>query len=500
MLFFILCADGLKCVQCFAGDVLNIEQLANEPVRTPTFAMLSELSVGNVEGFNKQLGTHIKNRKARGKNNLLQHLFNTWTFFNDKAVRIFESEVGLYEIEGREFDGKLLIFETFDNLLIPKMVKNGMIIHLDYLQRMPNKTCVPEMFGNMTVQEIHYFIDNFEDEAWKGCKNKQQKIEVAIQVFGRGQQHSLLNEDGHDETETEKEASDNGSASGDDSASDHDGEPEAKDFTDDEVKELCKGIDCTYLEFARDGTFLGAKADKKELNNASSDTKILRIILVGQMENKEFIYYYKDGDTIGDLEKVLNKAVGHILQISFKFGESYLMSYDTISSVCDPLHNTIVAIPQLKGGAGKASTMKHILKKKCGVCPSDQETFQNLFATCALITSSQGCDMKKAMTAMSVKELVEMKKVLSPSRTKNDIKIAQMTTHLKEYKMLLSVKEKLEATIDTLKDVVAHAVFQDYVNEKGEIDIESLRDLATATIVEKETLAKTAQTVDANMT
>ena len=35
---------------------------------------------------------------------------------------------------------------------------------------------------------------------------------------------------------------------------------------------------------------------------------------------------------------------------------------------------------------------------------------------------------------------------------------------------------------------------------KGEIDIESLRDLATATIVEKETLAKTAQTVDANMT
>ena len=69
----------------------------------------------------------------------------------------------------------------------------------------------------------------------------------------------------------------------------------------------------------------------------------------------------------------------------------------TPSAVCaTPLHNTIVAIPQLKGGAGKASTMKHILKKKCGVCPSDQETFQNLFATCALITSSQGCDMKKS--------------------------------------------------------------------------------------------------------
>ena len=62
-----------------------------------------------------------------------------------------------------------------------------MIIPMETLNSLTATPCVPEMFGNMTIQEIHYFIDNFEGEAWGGCKNKKEKIEVAIQVFGRGQ-------------------------------------------------------------------------------------------------------------------------------------------------------------------------------------------------------------------------------------------------------------------------------------------------------------------------
>ena len=62
-------------------------------------------------------------------------------------------------------------------------VKSGMIIPMETLNSLAATPCVPEMFGNMTIQEIHYFIDNFEGEAWGGCKNKKEKIEVAIQVF-----------------------------------------------------------------------------------------------------------------------------------------------------------------------------------------------------------------------------------------------------------------------------------------------------------------------------
>eukprot|EP00435_Cladocopium_sp_Y103_P056873 s1891_g19.t1 len=260
-------------------------------------------------------------------------------------------------------------------------------------------------------------------------------------------------------------------------------EPEVEDFTSEQVEEFRKSVGMTFIE---------GKTELKggDLNGASSDTKPLYVILVGLEKFKRFIYNYKDGETFGDLVGVLNKAVScRDMEVAFKFGESFLMSYQTISSVCDDFHNTVQAVPKLKGG-GKSSTLKHIMKKKCSVAPSDKQTFDNLFATCALITSSQNCDLKKAMNALTIPELVELKKVLKPSRSKNDVKIAQMTAQLKEYKMLLDVKAKLETTIETMKEVVATTVYQDYMDEDGNIDLDTIRDLATASIVEKETLAK----------
>ena len=88
-----------------------------------------------------------------------------------------------------------------------------------------------------------------------------------------------------------------------------------------------------------------------KFNQESPDARILHVIVVGMKHSVKYIYYYKAGETFGEVGRSLQKSLlGMGGDMKFKMNDSYLEDWQTVSSVCSPNHYTVYVIPVLKGG------------------------------------------------------------------------------------------------------------------------------------------------------
>ena len=207
--------------------------------------------------------------------------------------------------------------------------------------------------------------------------------------------------------------------------------------------------------------------------------------MVGIKKNAKFIYSYVDGETYGDLAVALSKSLlGLGGEMAFKLGESYMESWDTISSTCNDT-STVYVIPKLKGGGAK--TIKAFLKKKkVLVSQTDSQLFANAFQACSTISSATTFDIKGAMNDLTVPGLQAFKDDMKPSRSKNDAKITKICEHLRVYKLLTDTQLKIEASLDAFKDLIATNIGEHFLDDNGSIMFEDLRDIATTVMAKRE--------------
>ena len=474
MLFLVKCANDMVCITCRDGDVVNFDEIGAD-TRPPSRPELMNLSNDQLMAMSQRCYTKIKNAKNGGKESLVNYVLEIWTIM---SKRLSEKNHPLPVPDAGK--GKL-VFISNDFGVSPLMATYGKVFMLEELRSMRNIVLTADMLSSLNMEDLKQSLRDREIVS-KG-KNKSALIEQFLENYRKLQaEPPALSAEEVEESES----------SGNESSA-------KEDFDDAPVASLG---DVSIPVPAHDDTnawksvFFNAmlkgfaegqeKGDKPIcFNEPREKSKVLNLVVVGIKQNVKFIYNYVDGETYGDLAVALSKSLlGLGGGMAFKLGESYLDAWDTISSTCDELHNTVYVIPKLKGGA---KTMKHFLKKKkVFVSQADGQLFSSAYQACSTISSATTFELKKAMDDLSVSELHSFKDDMKPTRSKNDAKITKICEHIHTYKLLAETQLKIEASMDAFKELMASHIGENFVDEAGAIQYEELRDLATTVMAKKE--------------
>ena len=138
---------------------------------------------------------------------------------------------------------------------------------------------------------------------------------------------------------------------------------------------------------------------------------------------------------------------------------------------------------------GGVKVIKSTIKAKVTsrVVQQDQQIFAQAHAACMMIHAAPRFDTAAEVRNMDVEQLRELKTYLnSKDKTTNAVKMKQFYEHLATYRNLLTINEKIMLSMDQLKTMVTNDLEENFANEAGNVDINIMKDLVTATFAVKE--------------
>ena len=473
MLFLVKCTDGVVCITCRDGDIVSFDDIGAD-TRAPSKPELMNLSIDQLMAMAGRCYTKITNARSGGKESLVNYLLEIWDTMMGRLAE--KNRPQLAADAGKE----KLVFISNDFGVSPLMATYGKVFMLEELRVMRNIRLTADMLLSLGVEELKGAMTE-RGIVPKG-RNKTALAEQFLENYPQPQAvaPALVAE----EIEESDSSSDESSLEDlDDAPPTSSGDvPIPVPAHDDD--DAWKGV---FFNAMMNGFSEDQEKDDKpiQFNEPREKSKVLNLVVVGIKKNAKFIYNYVDGETYGDLAVALSKSLlGLGGEMAFKLGESYMESWDTISSTCNELQNTVYVIPKLKGGT---KTIKAFLKKKkVSVSQTDSQLFANAFQACSTISSATTFDIKGAMNDLTVPELQAFKDDMKPSRSKNDAKITKICEHLRVYKLLTDTQLKIEASLDAFKELIATNIGEHFLDDNGSIMFEDLRDIATTVMAKKD--------------